>query len=281
MIILNSFSNILLDVLIRKAEDSDKNIVLDFCKSTFTWGDYIEDVWDYWILEGNLLVLTENETAVALCHSSFFENQLWIEGIRVNEKFRKKGFAKKLVLESELLAKKQNCSASKMLIATTNDKSLSLANNLNYIKESVWNFFSLIPTKNEKQSNVIVATNDKISVDFLLENLAAFVKSWRWIPLTKENIELLFNEKRILYTEDDNKIDTMIIFTESEHFEKTLMVTLISGTDDGNMQMLEYLQNYAVKNNFKRIQILTEAKNLPKIENLEERFSFCLMKKDL
>ena len=73
----------------------------------------------------------------------------------------------------------------------------------------------------------------------------------------------------------------MIIFSESEHFEKTLMITLISGTDNGNKKMLEYLQNYAVKNNFKRIQILTETKSLPKIENLEEKFSFCLMKKEL
>ena len=109
MIILNSFSDILLDVLIRQAKDSDKSTVLDFCKSTFSWGDYINDVWDYWILEGNLLVLIENDTPVALCHSSFFFFFLWIEGIRVNEKFRKKGFAKKLVFESEILAKKQNC----------------------------------------------------------------------------------------------------------------------------------------------------------------------------
>ena len=32
---------------------SDKKAVLDFCKNTFSWGDYINDVWDYWILEGN------------------------------------------------------------------------------------------------------------------------------------------------------------------------------------------------------------------------------------
>jgi N-acetylglutamate synthase-like GNAT family acetyltransferase len=94
-------------VLIRKAKASDKNFVLEFCKTTFSWGDYIADVWDYWKLEGNLLVLTEKNTPVAICHSSFFDSQVWIEGIRVNEKFRKKGFAENLVLESESLAKKK------------------------------------------------------------------------------------------------------------------------------------------------------------------------------
>ena len=281
MIILNSFSDILLDVLIRQAKNSDKNTVLDFCKSTFSWGDYINDVWDYWILEGNLLVLTENDTPVALCHGSFFENQVWIEGIRVNEKFRKKGFAKKLVFESEMLAKKQNCKISKMLIETNNDKSLSLADKLNYKKVSVWNFFNLIPQQIENKNNVLTAKNEKSIIDFLLSHLSDYIKSWRWIPLNKKNLELLFNEKRVLYTIHKEKIDTMIIFTESEHFDKTLMVTLISGTATGIQNMLKYLQNYAVNNNFKRIQILTETKNLPEIEKLEERLSFCLMKKEL
>ena len=149
MIILNSFSNLLIYVIIRKAKASDKNTILEICKTTFSWGDYIADVWDYWVLEGNLLVLTENKTPVAICHSSFFDKQVWIEGIRVNEKFRKKGFAKNLVLKSESLAKNKNCTVSKMLIATNNKKSLNLANHLSYKQESIWNFYSLIPKKSD------------------------------------------------------------------------------------------------------------------------------------
>jgi GNAT superfamily N-acetyltransferase len=268
-------------VIIRKTKASDKNTVLEFCKTTFSWGDYIADVWDYWILEGNLLVLTENKIPVAICHSSFFDKQVWIEGIRVNEKFRKKGFAKNLVLESESLAKNKNCTISKMLIATNNKKSLNLANNLNYKKESIWNFYSLIPKKLDKKTNVTIAINDKKIINFLLSHLSSYVKSWRWIPLTKININSLIDEKRILYIKHDNVIDTMIIFTESEHFDKTLMLTLISGSKNGIKEIITYSQNYAIKNKIKRIQIISKAKTLPLIENLEKKFSFCLMKKEL
>jgi GNAT superfamily N-acetyltransferase len=268
-------------MIIRKAKASDKSKVLDFCKNTFSWGDYIVDVWNYWIVEGNLLVLTENKTPIAICHSSFFDKQVWIEGIRVNEKFRKKGFAKNLVLESESLAKNKNCTVSKMLIATTNKKSLNLANNLSYKKESIWNFYSLIPTKSDKKTNVTIAINEKKTITFLLSHLSSYVKSWRWIPLTKININSLFDEKRILYTTYDDVIDTMIIFTESEHFEKTLMLTLISGSINGIKNIIAYFENYAIKNNIKRIQIITKAKTLPTIKNLDKKFSFCLMKKDL
>jgi GNAT superfamily N-acetyltransferase len=281
MIILNSFSNLLIYVIIRKAKASDKNTILEICKTTFSWGDYIADVWDYWVLEGNLLVLTENKTPVAICHSSFFDKQVWIEGIRVNEKFRKKGFAKNLVLKSESLAKNKNCTVSKMLIATNNKKSLNLANHLSYKQESIWNFYSLIPKKSDKKTNVTIASNDKKTITFLLSHLSSYVKSWRWLPLTQITINTLIDEKRILYTTHDNVIDAMIIFTESEYFEKTLLLTLISGSRNGIKNIITYFENYAIKNNIKRIQIITNAKTLPKIKNLDEKFSFCLMKKKL
>jgi GNAT superfamily N-acetyltransferase len=268
-------------VIIRKAKASDKNTILEICKTTFSWGDYIADVWDYWVLEGNLLVLTENKTPVAICHSSFFDKQVWIEGIRVNEKFRKKGFAKNLVLKSESLAKNKNCTVSKMLIATNNKKSLNLANHLSYKQESIWNFYSLIPKKSDKKTNVTIASNDKKTITFLLSHLSSYVKSWRWLPLTQITINTLIDEKRILYTTHDNVIDAMIIFTESEYFEKTLLLTLISGSRNGIKNIITYFENYAIKNNIKRIQIITNAKTLPKIKNLDEKFSFCLMKKKL
>jgi hypothetical protein len=281
MIILNSFSNLLVYVIIRKAKASDKNIVLEFCKTTFSWGDYIADVWDYWIREGNLLVLIENSTPVAICHSSFFDKQVWIEGIRVNENFRKKGFAKGLVLKSESIAKNKNCLISKMLIETNNKKSLNLADCLNYKKEETWNFYSLIPKKSHKKLKVTVATNNNKIINFLLSNSTYFVKSWRWIPLTKTNIDSLINKQRILYTTHDDKINALVIFTESEHFEKTLMLTLISDNANSSNKIIKYFQNYAIDKNIKRIQILTKTITLPKNENLDKKFSFCLLKKEI
>ena len=268
-------------MIIRKAKASDKNMVLEFCKTTFSWGDYILDVWDYWIREGNLLVLTENNNPVATCHSSFFDKQVWIEGIRVNENFRKKGFAKALVLKSESIAKNKSCVISKMLIETNNKKSLNLADYLNYKKEETWNFYSLIPKKSYKKLKVTVAINNNKIINFLSLNSTYYVKSWRWIPLTTTNIDSLIKEQRILYTTHDDEINALVIFTESEHFEKTLMLTLISDSANVSENIITYFQNYAIDKNIKRIQILTKTTRLPKNEKLDKKFSFCLMKKEI
>ena len=59
--------------MIREARRSDKSHVLKFCKNTFSWGDYIDDVWDYWFSEG-LLFVAEEKFPVGLCHAVFFKD---------------------------------------------------------------------------------------------------------------------------------------------------------------------------------------------------------------
>ena len=271
----------MIDMELRKAKSSDKNKVLEFCQTTFSWGDYISDVWDDWILEGNLLVLIENDVPVAICHCSINSEQLWIEGIRVNQNLRRKGFAKRLVQESEFIAKNNNCKISQMLIATNNQKSLNLARRLNYKKYEIWNFYSLLPMKINYKTNVKFATNNKSITDLILSFTSSYVRSWRWLRLTDTNLKSLIDEKKILYSEHKETINALAIFTNSDHFKNTLMLTLIFGNENGIKEILSYIQNYAAQTNIVRIQILTKLKNLPKINTLEKKLSFYLMKKEI
>jgi N-acetylglutamate synthase-like GNAT family acetyltransferase len=51
---------------IRLAKKSDKDVILQFCTDTFTWGDYIDRVFDIWYQEpyGELIVAEENDVKV-------------------------------------------------------------------------------------------------------------------------------------------------------------------------------------------------------------------------
>lgn len=267
---------------LRKATTSDKKIVLNFCKTTFSWGDYISDVWDSWLSEGHLLVISDKEEPIAICHASIIKNvQVWIEGIRVKQNLRRKGFAKRLIKESELIAKNNNCKVSKMLIESNNIKSLNLADSLNYKREEKWNFYSLLPKKFDSIKNVKFANYEKRMIDKLFSSITSYVRSWRWVPLTNSETYSLIKEKKIIFSEHEGIIDGLVIYTESDHFEKTLMLTLACGHETGIRQTLKYIQNLAYQMHYKRIQILTKIKLLPKLAGLEKRFSFYLMKKEL
>ena len=91
----------------RLAQSSDKKDVLNFCQFTFSWGDYIHEVWNNWINEGNLIIIENDQIPVSMAHAGFYPNEkmIWIEGIRVNINFRKKGLAQKMIRYFENLCK--------------------------------------------------------------------------------------------------------------------------------------------------------------------------------
>ena len=158
---------------IREANISDKNSVLKFCKNTFSWGDYIEKVWSSWLDEGNLF-LFEKQSPVGICHAFYSENQIWIEGIRIDPKHRREMIASKLITYAESIGKKNQKLFSYMLIDTENKNSISMANSLNYDIFETWNYYSLNPKKN---------SNFKIEFEKSVDDeiFTFYVDSWRWI----------------------------------------------------------------------------------------------------
>ena len=256
---------------IREATSFDKNFVLKFCKNTFSWGDYIEKVWSSWLDEGNLF-LFETEYPIGICHAFYFQNQIWIEGIRIDPNFQRQKIASKLVTHAELIGKNNDILFSYMLIDTENKKSISLANSLNYEVFQIWNYYSLIPKKN---LNFKIEFEKSINPDIF----SFYVDSWRWIKTTKKILFNLSAQNRIIKSNLNGKTSVAII-GDYKHLDKTLIVTLFSGSFDTLSDILFYLQNYAIEKNYERIQILTKEK-LESFDTLEYKISFNLMKKSL
>ena len=254
---------------IREAKSSDKLHILKFCKDTFSWGDYIKDVWDYWLSERNLLVIEKN-IPIGLCHAIFSKNQVWIEGIRINLDFRRQGLASKLIKRVESLANQKQIPISLMLIDTENSPSLLMAQNLGYQTHQTWNFYSLLPQENKSH---------KIFFGNVIQNneFSHYVKSWRWVPLDKKTLSKLNSKNCIVYSKK-GKNQAIAILEDSEHFEKTLIVTLFAGSHSNTMNIISFLQNFGFEKKYHRLQILTK-ETLPESRNLEHRISFHLMQK--
>ncbi len=68
------------------------------------------------------------------------------------------------------------------------------------------------------------------------------------------------------------------ILEDSEHFKKTMIVTLFAGSEENTTNILCFLQNYGFEKKYQRVQILTK-ETLPDFANLELKLSFHLMQK--
>ena len=250
--------------MIRDARPFDKPAVLRFCRDTFSWGDYVEHVWDCWLDEG-LLFVCDEQSPVGICHGSLSEGQIWIEGIRIDPNFRRRGIASGLVRHAESAGQESGASLSYMLVETGNEASLSLAKSLGYDMLQTWNFYSLAPKHN---SGFDVTFPDTIDEPH-------YVKSWRWVPLGPAMPELA-GKNGIVRSCDGL---SAAVLSDSEHFENTLMVTLFSGSEDASMHIVSFLQDHAAQNGYDKIQVLS--KEALKPVPLERRLSFHLLGRDL
>ena len=258
-------------MMIRDATASDKTQILKFCKDTFSWGDYIEQVWDFWLSEDHLF-LFEKQVPIGICHAFYTNDQIWIEGIRVDPNFRKQKIASKLVKHAESIGKEKNIQFSYMLIDTKNTPSIFMANSLNYDVFQTWNFYSLVPKQN---SNYDVQFEKSLNRQLY----SHYVKSWRWFPIDDAVLSTFYEKNKVVKSDLDGSVSVAIL-TDSEHFEKTLIVTLYSGSKNTTLQIISFLQNYGIEKNYEKIQILTR-ETLPLFDSLEHRISFHLMKKSL
>ncbi len=258
-------------MMIREANSLDKVPILKFCKDTFSWGDYIDQVWDSWLSEGNLFIF-EKQFPVGICHTFFSEDQIWIEGIRIDPNFRRQKIASELVKHAESIGKERDILFSFMLIDTENTSSITMANSLDYNIFQTWNFYSLIPKRN---SNYDVHFEKSLNRQLY----SYYVKSWRWLPVDDITLSIFYEQNKIVKSNLNGK-NSIAILTDSEHFDKTLIVTLFSGSQNTTLQVISFLQNYGLEKSYERIQILTK-EQLPLFDSLEHRISFHLMKKSL
>ena len=89
---------------------------------------------------------------------------------------------------------------------------------------------------------------------------------------------MCYENKVIKSSVDGN--DSIAIISDYKHLDKTLIITLVSGSFDTLSNIISYLQNYAIEKNYERIQILTK-ENLTSNDSLKYKISFNLMKKSL
>jgi len=259
---------------IRNAISNDKKVVLEFCRDTFSWGDYIGDVWDRWQSKGRLHVLEEKGKVIGVYNFDIFENQAWIEGMRVHPKYRRKGFGKKMLLHAESLIQNKTI---RLVIESQNRSSIELVSSMGYHLEEKWQLYSM-PV--EIHDSDILIANDISQVHNLI-NSKTYADSWKWLSLDEKEIQKLIEQDRVVIYVKLGITLAMGIWNRYKDFPNVLQVGYLNGTKDGMTEILRYIQNKAHVMNCERIQIFVHENTLLESTFLEKKSMFYLMRKDL
>ena len=210
----------------RVATVHDKDYVLDFCKNTFSWGDYIDRIWDIWIGEPNSIflvavVVNENniEIPIAIAHGILMpEKTVWVEGIRVDPKYRSQKLATNMSLSILEYARKKGALYSSGIVSINNKASKGLMEKLGFKVISKWSYISIKPIILPELNNNLIIGNAKVAnlneyqqilnflnkSDIFKASGKKFVNSWRWYDLTEDKLRTMIKNKQVILLVNDN-----------------------------------------------------------------------------
>jgi len=181
-------------IQVRPAQAQDKESVLAFCQNTFSWGDYIANVWDDWLTrtDGQLLVATIAQQIAGIVHVALLDHKIaWMEGMRVNPALRRQGVAHVLDETARAVARERGCRLARLVTSTKNIAAQTLLERLGYQRGARFNEWETEPLPGNFSQSRIATEND---LDNILARWQASpiaqasrgiapTRDWRWVPI--------------------------------------------------------------------------------------------------
>jgi ribosomal protein S18 acetylase RimI-like enzyme len=267
---------------IRHATKSDKGEVLRFCVNTFEWGDYIDQVWDFWYSDRNgvLLVAEDDEeynihskkrsSVIAVSHASLCPNNknVWLEGIRVHPNFRHRSVATQLLNTMISYGKEQGAEEASAIVAGNNNASQLMMESNGFAIISKWSYYIInkIPKRVDKvklRSKVVTFEDTETVRNYLKRSQVykssgkTYVKSWRWYSLDLSVLEDFVKHEKVLVIGND-PIEGLGIINKDNNNNFQIVYL-----DASNSNVLEDLIRFAVNlihredTTYDRIQIFS------------------------
>ena len=259
---------------IREAMKGDREQVLEFCRDTFSWGDYIEDVWERWEFAGGLYVMEDGGAVVGMYHLARLEKESWIEGMRVRPEYRKRGLGKRMMLHAESVIKSGTI---RLIIESKNRASISLATSAGYGLEDEWRLFTMAP---DVQTSYALPARETGHLGGLISS-NTYADSWKWLPLDESELSRLAEQGRVIGLVENGKAHGVGIWYRSDDFPQTFQIGFVGGTDRGVLEILKCAKNMAHDMHCDRIQVFVREKTGLRSEMVERKSLFYLMRKDL
>jgi len=241
---------------IREARASDKDFVLRFARSTFEWGDYIENVWDSWLADtsGKMFVATFRDTPVGLIHAVTLKSgEAWLEGVRVAPEVRRMGVASLLNDASFKWALEHGAKIVRAVTDSTNYIAQKALVKYGFRFVSDWAVMEFDGCQLESHQNARLADeSDLDTVWKFLRSSQRFKESgglysvvFRWKSLDKIDLQGFVDRRMAVVCEHDNTICGLTLLDDTvKHVwqENMMQISYVDGDSEAVLDMGRFLK---------------------------------------
>lgn len=259
---------------IRRASDGDMAPVLEFCRDTFSWGDYIGEVWHKWASSGGLYVLEKDGRQVGMYHVEFLKDGAWLEGMRVHPEFRGMGLGTMMMRHAESVAGR---GILRLVVESENHRSIALVRSCGYELEEKWRLYCASPVA-ATSSAILALPSTPLGNDL---SYSTYADSWRWRTLDTDELLRLVGQGRVLVTVNDGVATAMGIWNRSSDFPRTFQLGLVQGSMEGIGEIVRRAQDMAQSAVCDRLQIFAQEGTALGAGIAERKSLFYLMRKEI
>jgi len=256
-------------IKVRQAKKSDKARILSFCSNTFSWGDYIDQVWDNWYSDNNgrLLVAESCGKQIALSHVAICPDKksIWLEGIRVHPNYRRSKIATKLIEKMMQYGSKNGVRQACAIVAAGNvaSQQMMLKNGFEVI--SRWVYYSTDSIMQKEKSEARLATIEESGSiwQYLkhseIYHLSAkmYVKSWHWYRLDRKVLQNFIKEGRVIVV--GTPVDGVAVFNKRGYWNKTNILQIVyldSASARSLKHLMSFVANLYMEDRFDRLHVI-------------------------
>ena len=205
---------------IRRVSSSDYQDIIEISKQNWGGFDYLLNAIDEWLSDPNSYTcgVEVNGKLVALANLRVIENGKtgWMEGLRVNEKYRGHGYAN--LLTKEVIREGQRRKVTRLRYTTASDNyaSLKLAskNGLGRILELGTFWIPSLATENPPVSELRVRevdfheANSLLLQDSSLIPEGILVYDWKALDFSEKNLETIAKDHRFFVASEQDQLDS-------------------------------------------------------------------------
>ena len=285
-------------ITIRPAKKSDKDEILSFCINTFSWGDYINRVWDYWYAEknGQLFVVESSSEKIAMSHVAICPEGkgIWLEGIRVHPDHRRSHIATMLLAKMLEYGRRKGAREASAIVDATNLASQSMMEKNGFRVVSKWMYYNVLSTLRHQESNARIANADDVGDiwQYLQQSKIyrlsgkRYVKSWRWYAFDRRALLNFVKEERVIVT--GRPIDGIAIINKCGYWDRANILQIVYldiAPASSLRELISFIMNLYLNGKFDGLQLVCyDSKRLSSFINklvIKEYEQFILYNKQI
>jgi ribosomal protein S18 acetylase RimI-like enzyme len=225
-------------ITIRPAKRSDKDEILHFCVNTFSWGDYINRVWDYWYAEknGQLFVgVSDSGEKIAMSHVAICPEGkgIWLEGVRVRSDHRRSHVATMLLTNMLEYGKHKGAQEASAIVDATNLASQRMMEKNGFKIISKWKYCSAAGTAKHHVSSARIA--NAADIDDIWRYLQQsqiywlsgkrYVKSWHWYIFDRTALLNFVKDDRVIMA--GQPVSGIAIINRRGYWDRTNILQIV------------------------------------------------------